>query len=161
MMKNEDILNIMYPPTWVAILLYSFISGAQQQTPRGIKTELIYFVIPLLAIDIIRDRLAKANRNSSLHSIFENEMRDKKEYSINLSERIRSFTEITNNGLIYLGNDVELQIGEYVSVSKPIKPTQYKTSKGYDYIRASFYLGLIFAKEDCLKIFLKLGVILR
>lgn len=160
-MENEDVLNLIYPPPWVAKLLYAFISGAQQRTPQGIKAELIYFVLPLLATDIIKDRLVKAKSSSSFYSIFENKMRDKKEYSVDLSERIHSFTGVTNNGLIYLGNDERLQVGEYISVSKPIKLAQYKVSKDYDYLRSSFYLGLIFAKEDHLNIFLKLGVILR
>jgi hypothetical protein len=160
-MKNEDILNLIYSPPWVAKLLHLFISGAQQQTAVGVKTELIYLVLPLLATDTIRTRLINARSSSSFHSIFENNMADKKEYSVNLSERIHSFSGITNNGLIYLGNDVELQIEEYITISKPVKPTQYKTPKDYDYIKASFYLGLIFAKEDYRNVFWKLGVIVR
>ena len=108
-MNNEDILNLIYPPQWVAKILQLYISGAQNQNSNGIKTELIYLVIPVIVIDSIRNKLNRAMNTSSFSTIFEKEMTDKKEYSINISERVESFLKITNDGLIQLGNETELE----------------------------------------------------
>lgn len=80
--NNEDTLNLIYPPQWVAKILQLYISGAQSQNPNGIKAELIYLVIPVIAIDTIRDKLNHAMNTSSFYTIFEKKMADKKEYSI-------------------------------------------------------------------------------
>lgn len=157
-MKNEDILNIIYPPQWVATILYLFISGAQKIN-NSIKLELVYLVLPLIIEDKIRERLNKAISTSSFQSIFEKEMNDKREYYANISERVRSFSKITNNGLILLGNETEIKFGENITVLKPTKYTKFHSSTGSEFYKAAYYLGLIFAKEDSRTIFLKLGVI--
>jgi len=157
-MNNEDILNLIYPPQWVAKILQLYISGAQNQNSNGIKTELIYLVIPVIVIDSIRNKLNNAMNTSSFSTIFEMDMTDKKEYSINISERVESFLKITNDGLIQLGNETEIEFSEYITVSKTIKHTKFKPSNDLDFYKAAYYLGLIFSKEDYRTIFLKLGV---
>jgi hypothetical protein len=158
-MNSEDTLNLIYPLQWVAKILQLYISGAQNQNPKGIKSELIYFVIPLIANDIIRDKLKCARSTSSFSSIFETKMTDKKEYSINISERVESFSKVTNDGLIQLGNETEVDFSEYITVSKTLKYTEFKSSFDFDFYKAAYYLGLIFSKEDYRTIFLRLGVI--
>jgi|GEM_PF-823705 len=157
-MNNDDTLNLIYPPQWVAKILQLYISGAQSQNLSGIKEELVYLVIPIITIDTIRDKLNHAAKTSSFYTVFENEMTDKREYSINISERIESFLKITNDGLIYLGNEIEIEFNEYITVSKTISYTKFKSSNDRDFYKAAYYLGLIFAKEDYRTIFLKLGV---
>lgn len=157
-MNNEDTLNLIYPPQWVAKILQLYISGALIRNPNGLKTELIYLVVPIIAIDTIRDKLNHAINTSSFFTIFEKEMSDKKEYSINISERVRSFQKITNDGLIQLGNETRLEFSEYITISKTIKHTKFKSSSDLDFYKAAYYLGLIFSKEDYRTIFLKLGV---
>jgi len=165
-LNSEDLLNVIYPPQWVAKILYLFISGAQNQDCSGIKTELIYFVIPIISIDLIREKLKHANSRSSFDSILEQQIYDKRNCFINFSSRVESFIKITNFGLIQLGNEVELKFGDFITASKPIKynPSEYKDSRSFDdsdFFKASYYLGLIFAKEDYKNIFLKFGVLVK
>ena len=65
-MNNTDYLNLIYPPQWVAKILHLYISGAQTQNSNGIKTELIYFALPLLTIDPTRDKFNHVMRKLPL-----------------------------------------------------------------------------------------------
>jgi hypothetical protein len=158
-MKNEDYLNTLYPPHWVAMILHLSISGALTQNNRGLKTELVYCILPLLVVDEIRGKLTRANSRSSFFSIFENKMTDKREFTINFAQRIGAFSEITNNGLIYLGNVQNLEINDYLSTILTKKNQKTQDSIDSDYQKAAYYLGVLLAKEDAKNIFLKLGVV--
>lgn len=61
-MRNKDFLDLAYPPQWVAKLLHLCISGAIMQNNRGLKTELVYCVIPLIADEEVRKNLNRAKK---------------------------------------------------------------------------------------------------
>lgn len=158
-MKNKDFLNLAYPPQWVAKILHLCISGAIKQNDRGLKTELVYCVIPLIANDDVRKNLNRAKKTSTFFSIFEAKMKDQQEFLINFSEKYESFYNITNNGLIYLGNVQTIEINDYLLT--PLLREFKRTNKTNDleFERASFYLGQLLAKEDPKNIYLKLGMV--
>jgi len=164
-MKNEDFLNLTYPPQWVAKILHLCISGSilQQnehaQKNHGLKTELVYCILPLIADDEVRKKLNRAKNTSTFFSIFEDQMKDQQEFLINFSEKYNSFYSITNEGLIYLGNIEPMEIGEYIFTHFTCKFKKTKDSKNLDFERASYYLGLMLAKEDPIEIYLKLGMV--
>jgi hypothetical protein len=159
-MKNEDFLNLAYPPQWVGKIFHFCISGAMlQNNDRGLKTELIYCVIPLIADEDVRKNLNRAISSSTFFSIFETKMKDRQEFLINFSKKSDSFHDVTKKGLIYLGNIEKLNFGEYLSISPPIKPKKDKKVKDFEFERASYYLGQLFAKEDPKNIYLKLGMV--
>jgi hypothetical protein len=157
-MKNEDYLNTLYPPHWVAKILHLCISGALTQNDHGLKTELIYCVLPLLAVDEIRDKLTRANSRSSFFTMFEQNMANKREFTIDFSQRIRAFSGITNHGLIYLGNFQNIEINGYISTHLASKVQKTQDSYDTGFQKAAFYLGVLLAKEDPKNVFLKLGV---
>jgi len=158
-MKNEDFLNILYPPQWVSKILHLCISGAIYQNNRGLKNELVYCVLPILVIDELREKLNHANKNSSFFTIFEQKMKNQREYSIDFSKRMDAFSEITNNGLIYLGAIEKLDVDNYISTTLLRKHQKPAESDDSDFQKASYYLGILLAKEDYKNIFLKLGVV--
>lgn len=157
-MKNEDMLNILYPPQWVSKILHLSISGAMHPgNHRGLKYELAYCVLPILSIEEIRNKLTRAKNTSSFFTIFEHKMIDKQEYSIDFSKRAEAFSKITKNGLIYLGNIEQIEFGKYITTVS--SKTYQKNGDDADFQKASFYLGLLLAKEDYRHIMLKLGVV--
>jgi len=158
-MKNEDYLNLTYPPQWVAKILHHCISGAILQNNRGLKTELVYCIIPLIADDDVRKYMSRAINTSTFFSIFELKMKNHQEFLIEFSEKYQSFYNITNNGLIYLGNIEKIEIGEFLFTPLTCKPKKSERNYDYEFERAAFYLGQLFAKEDPKNIFLKLGMV--
>lgn len=158
-MNNNDFLNLIYPPQWVAKIIHLYISGAQSQNSEGIKTELVYLALPLLTIDLLRDRFNHVNKTSSFNQIFEDSVVPNKECLINLPQRIESFVNITNEGLLVLNNYVNVDFCDFVTVSKYLNHSKIKDEYSADYYKAAYYLGLIFAKSNYSNIFLKFGVV--
>lgn len=158
-MKNEDYLNILYSPQWVSKILHLYISGACSQNKNGIKNELIYCVLPILTNDDIREKLSHANNKSSFFTIFEKDMKDRQEFTFNISQQLMSFFQVTNNGLIYLTNRENITYDIFISTNSPVN-TKSKSFENDDekYFRSAYYLGLIFGKANYIHIFLKLGI---
>jgi hypothetical protein len=161
-MDSKDYINILYPVPWVSKMLHLSISGAMDQNKGkyGLKNELIYFVLPLITHDDVRNELAfHTNVTSSIFTIFEKKMSANQDYSIDLSQRVNAFSNITNIGLVYLGNYQQLEFKNYISVKFSKKYLKKTDEYDVEYQKAAYYLGWLFAKEDYKSIFLKLGVI--
>lgn len=153
-MKNEDILKILYPPDWTADLLHFYISGTLISNSNGAKAQLVYFVLPILGNPNLRTKLNKATKASSFNTIF----KDHTEFFIGLANKADSFFSITNNGLIYLGSEVNIIMNDFLSIDNTVDYQDYKSSNFQEYFKAAYNLGIIFEKEDYKNLFLKMGV---
>jgi hypothetical protein len=157
-MKAKNLVNLMFSPQWVAKLLHHFLSGAQSVSKEGIKIELLYLSLPFIIDGATREKLVSAIKRSTLSTIFQNNSSLKiKNALLQKNEQVKHFREITNSGIIYLGNIENLKIGSFIVSSKDI---DYKKEKDIvrDYCKAAYYLGVIFAKEDYRSVFVKLGI---
>lgn len=163
-MKSNDLVNLMFSPQWGSTLLHHFLSGAKKVNPQGIKTEILYLVIPFVTDKITLELLSKANERSHFSSVFNkidpSEKRTPVEVKNSLLDKnsqVDQYREITNRGLIYLGNTIMLEIGKYITVAEVI---EYKNEKGInrDYCKAAYNLGVVLAKEDYRNVFVKLGI---
>ena len=163
-MKSNDLVNLMFSPQWISTLLHHFISGAEKVNAQGIKTEILYLVIPFVTDDVTNGILSNANIRSNFSSIFYKKASSEKRIPLDVknslmgkNNQIEQYREITNRGFIYLGNTVTLEIGKYITVAKTI---EYKYEKGInrDYCKAAYNLGVVLAKEDYRNVFVKLGI---
>ncbi|EGQ9279881.1 hypothetical protein F7U74_00240 [Vibrio vulnificus] len=150
-----DILSVMYSPELVARLIHRFLSGAQAANPKGIKFELVYWLLPLLINDSVREGV----ENSNINSVFDNSVLKKENMPIilEINELINDFRDITNHGIMYLGSKVDLKIDDYIHLDKLV---DHKSDNVYlkEYYRAAYYLGVMMSKEDYRSLFLKLEV---
>lgn len=155
-MKANDVNSILFNPVWTSRLLHYFLSGAYSIPNKNIKFELIYLVLPFIYDDLIFEKLKRLNKNSSFNSLFKNE--ELKNCLIRKDEQMVSFTDITNDALIYLGNQTQVYINKYIKAQSSLE-YQNKNENPFlkDYYKAAYNLGLIFAKEDYLTIFLRIG----
>lgn len=157
-MKPAELLNLMFSPPWVAKLLHNFICGAKMVNPEGIKTEVLYLSIPFIMDDILRTRLLSTNSTGTYTSVFKNKATLEIQNSLSRKNmQIEQYRKFINFGLIYLGNTEPLEINKFTNCKSLI---DYKKEEGVnlEYCKASYYLGVIFAKEDYKNIFVKLGV---
>jgi len=154
----------MFSPQWISILLHHFISGAKKANPKGIKTEILYLVIPFVTDDVTREILSNANARSGFSSVFYKKDPSERRIPVEIknalmdkNNQIEQYREITNRGFIYLGNTATLGIGKYITVAQTI---EYKNEKGInrDYCKAAYNLGVVLAKEDYRNVFVKLGI---
>jgi hypothetical protein len=156
-MKSKDLVNLIYPPQWVAKLLHHFLSGAQSINQEGIKIELLYLALPFIVDNVTREKLANAKNSSTFASIFQkNDTLEIKNSLIKKNQQVKQFHEITNSGIIYLGNIKNIKIGNFVIIDETTEYAKEKINR--DYYKSAYYLGIIFAKEDYRGIFVKLGI---
>ncbi|HFG1866841.1 three component ABC system middle component [Vibrio cholerae] len=150
-----DISSVMYSPELVSRLLHRFLSGAQRSNPKGIKFELIYWLLPLLINDKIRIGIENSNVNSTFDNYILND--DNMPTILEINELISNFREITNKGLIYLGSKVSLKIDDFIHLNEVV---DHKSENVHlkEYYRAAYYLGTMMSKENYKSLFLKLEV---
>lgn len=163
-MNSRELRNLMFSPQWTAKLLHHFFCGAQRNSPQGIKTELLYLVLPLLVDDYTRVCVKKANVKSTFSTTFmKNDALDKEEVLklnnalLRKNDQVVEYKRFTNMGLVLLGNSSEICMGKFTFV-KDVVRYQDEPSEIKSYCRAAYYLGVLFAKENYLNIFLKLGI---
>jgi hypothetical protein len=157
-MKISQLTNAIYSPQWVAELLHYFLSGAQSVKAEGIKLELIYMVLPFVSNDVMRKCLIRSNSKSNINTIFFNKASlDLKNALAKQNDRYLRFKNVTQNGLIYLGNYSQLKFDNYISISNPLVYKHTSTSNN-TYIKAAYQLGVILAKENHLTLFLKFRI---
>ena len=155
-MKANDINTILFNPVWTSRLLHYFLSGAHSIPNKNIKFELIYLVLPFIYDDLIFEKLKRLNKKSTFNSLFNNE--ELKNCLIRKDEQMVSFTDITNDALIYLGNQTQIYIDKHILAKSVLKyQNENKDPFLKDYYKAAYNLGIIFAKEDYLTIFLRIG----
>jgi len=158
-MKSEDLVNLIFSPLWVSKLLHHFLSGAQQINPKGIKTELLYLLLPFIIDDVTREKLSGAMITSTFSSIFKNkDTLEIKNSLFNKNNQVEQYHEFTNKGLIYLGNIEMIKIDRFTNIENIIKFQKEKQAINRDYCKAAYYLGVIFSKEDYRNVFVKLGI---
>ena len=155
-MKASTLQILIYSPQWTSKLLHYFLSGVKLKSKKGIKFELIYFVLPFVFDRSIRNKLKSSNINSTFSTLF-NHVELKKQLLLK-DEEILNFKEITNSGFIYLGNKIKVDISDYLDIEETVMYQNEKNSQIRDYYKSAYMLGIIFAKEDYLDVFMKVGV---
>lgn len=157
-MKPKELVNMMYSPQWTGKLLHHFLSGVQSVTNEGIKTELIYLVLPFLSDNIIKEKLCKANKNSSLKTVFKDDNTlTMKNSLLKKDQQLKDFIEITNNSIIYLGNYATLNLGFTITINETVI-FQNEDPEIREYCKAAYYLGVVLSKEHYINTIHKLGI---
>ena len=161
--KSKELVNLMLSPQWASKLLHHFLCGVMKINSQGVKTELLYLMLPLLVDDTTRIRI-KANIKSTFFTTFiknnslkGDDLLEFKKALFAKNDQIEEYKEYTNRGLIYLGNISKISIGQRTYIDTTISYLDEPISiRGY--CKAAHYLGIIFSKEDHFNIFLKLGI---
>ncbi|QQR97866.1 MAG: hypothetical protein IPK18_13735 [Sphingobacteriales bacterium] len=120
-----------------------------------LKMELIYYILPLIYNDRIKDKLVRSNANSTFNTFLNSEV---KMELIVIETLLANYRIKTKEALITLSNIYNVEISDYVILKEERKIT-YSEEKNpilKDYCKAAFNLGSILSKEDYKTIFLNL-----
>lgn len=157
-MNSSELVNLMFSPQWVAKLLHHFLTGSYNVDPKGIKTELLYLSLPFIIDSVTRKKLLRANNRSTFASLFLNDgSLEMKNALVIKNHQINQYRDFINKGLIYLGNNVPLEIGSSITTEISARYLQ-EQNINRNYCKVAYYLGIVLAKEDYRNIFVKLGV---
>lgn len=153
-MNPHVIRNIKYSPVFVSEILHSFIDGSKKIDPRGAKFELMYLVMPFVMDDALRQKLSCSKITSTFKTAFLNDEKLKEKLFF-IDTKVKYSKHIANDALIYLSSIKELSIGKYIMVQDAFIPNDTDTNYKKEFYKASYNLGIIFAKEGYVNVFLK------
>lgn len=156
-MNAKEINNLLYNPRWTSKMLHYFISGACDSKSEKLKFELIYFGLPFIFDEIVFEKLETCNKASSITTLFKSP--DLKNRLVLMPQRIEAFKNITNQGLIYLGNKFELNINDSIMIKQKVHYNDEKNSTTKIYSKAAYNWGQIIAKEDYKNIFIQFEIV--
>ncbi|PTO87975.1 hypothetical protein CWN98_09390 [Vibrio splendidus] len=153
-MNPRVIRDLKYSPSFVAEILYSFIEGAKRIDERGAKFELVYLVVPFVMDDVLRRKLSRSNASSTFQTAF---LKDDevKERLFFINDKVKYSKSVTNYGIIYLNSICETIIDSFILNKNNLEKTSITNDYKKDFLKASYNLGIIFAKEGYVNVLLK------
>ena len=158
-MRASELRDVIYNPIWTSKVLHYFLSGTTISGPPKIKTEMLC-LFPLIFNDSMMQLLSRANSASSFYSLFETKRNiDSKLLFIDIIREIVAFREIACEALIYLANQINLSIGEFIEILDVVNYADINDALMQKQCKAAFYWGHVLAKEDCTTLFIKLGIL--
>ena len=141
--------RILFNPLFTSKLLLMALAGSNK---NQLKIELIYFILPLIYNDKIKDKLAKSTAKSTFNTFLNPEI--KKEL-ITIEILLNNYKEKSKEALITLSNIYNVELSIYLILKEEMK-INYSEEKNpilKEYYKAAFNLGSILSKEDYKKIF--------
>ncbi|MGJ1243628.1 three component ABC system middle component [Sphingobacterium siyangense] len=148
-MKIKEVEKILFNPLFTSKLLMFALCGAKD---NKLKLELIYYILPLLYDEQIKNKLAKSNSRSSFKTFFDSDVRKK---MIGIEELLKNYNKKSKEALITLSNLYSIELNSYVLLKEKIQIqySQEPNSLLKEYYKAAFNLGNILSKENYSKIF--------
>lgn len=155
-MKASDIERLIFTPFHTSKILHHFLSGAKSVNSKCIKTELVYLALPFVYNKYTQNKLKNLNKNSKFNPFIEN--KDFDIFKSSLNQKINDYREITNTAIIFLANEIELEIDKYLIPYNEIYFSNEKDIYLKPIYKASYNLGVILGKEQYLSVFKKLRI---
>src|SRR5690606_5829011 len=140
--------KILFNPLFTSKLLLMTLAGAKN---NQMKMELIYYTLPLIYNDRIKDKLMRSTAKSTFNTFLNSEI---KMELIVIETLLANYRKKTKEALITLSNIYNVEISDYI-ILKEERKTTYSEEKNpvlKDYFKAAFNLGSILSKEDYKKI---------
>ena len=158
-MSIEHIQKLSMNPHFYGILLQGFLSGYNK--PCDVRS--VFMALPILLYSESRKKLLSANNRSKMETLFNSPEVLSENLNVSgkvrLSGYIQRFEELKiscKKALVILYSDKKIALNNYKIVL--LESISYLNYSGTikEWIRASYYLGIVFAKtsEDHLNYFL-------
>ncbi len=144
--------KIIFNPLFTSKLLLMALAGAKN---NQLKMELIYYILPLIYNDTIKNKLARSTTKSTFNSFLNSEI---KLELIVIETLLANYRKKTKEALITLSNIYNVEISDYV-ILKEEQGITYSEEKNpilKECYKAAFNLGSILSKEDYKRIFFNL-----
>jgi hypothetical protein len=109
--------KILFNPLFTSKLLLMALAGAKN---NQLKMELIYYILPLIYNDRIKDKLVRSNANSTFNTFLNSEV---KMELIVIETLLANYRIKTKEALITLSNIYNVEISDYVILKEERKIT--------------------------------------
>lgn len=144
--------KILFNPLFTSKILLMALSSADN---KRLKMELVYYILPLIYNDRIKDKLVKSNAKSTFNTFLNSEVKIE---LIAVENLLANYRKKTKEALITLSNIYNVEFNNYIILKEEHEFTYSEEKdpilKGF--YKAAFNLGSILSKEDYKKVFLNL-----
>lgn len=144
--------KILFNPLFTSNLLLMALAGANN---KKLKTELIYYILPLIYNNTIKNKLVKSKSTSTFYTFLNSEIKIE---LITIESLLTNYKKKSKEALITLSNIHKIEVSDYIILTEELN-INYKLEKDSylrEYYKAAFNLGAILSKEDYKTIFFKL-----
>jgi hypothetical protein len=151
-MNIDQTEKILFNPLFTSKLLLMALTGSNK---NKLKIELIYYVLPLIYNDTIKEKLVRSTAKSTFNTFLNPEV---KMELIVIETLLVNYRNKTKEALITLSNLYNVDISNYVILKQEQKITYLEEKDPIlkEYYKAAFNLGSILSKEDYKSIFINL-----
>lgn len=150
-MKLEHTEKVLFNPLFTSKLLLMALNGAKN---KQLKMELIFYILPLIYNDRIKNKLIRCNSRSTFNTFLD---QDIKRELIVIDGLLKNYNKKSKEALITLSCLFNIEFSNYISLKEegihylsendPLLREDYK---------AAYNLGSILSKEDYKTIFFNL-----
>ncbi len=144
-MKSKELENMIFNPIYTSLIIHHFLSGIQSINKDGIKTELIFVVLPIIYHQELSNKLSKLNKNSKLTPFVEN--KEYESFFSQINSKINEYKKITKQSLIVLSSNNNLKIHEYIKIENTLDFKNEEDVNIRNIFKSAYNLGILFAKE--------------
>ena len=140
-MKLANTEKILFNPLFTSKLILMALSGANN---KEIKMELIFYILPLVYNDKIKNKLLRSTSKSTFSTFLDE---DVKRELILIDSLLLNYNEKSKEALITLCNQYDIDFSMYVSLKE--EAFHYASEKDIflrDSYKAAFNLGSILTK---------------
>jgi len=156
-MKAKELDRLIFTPFHTSKILHYFLSGVQTVNRNGIKTELIFVVLPIIYNESFYSKLNNLNKNSRFFP-FMNINKDLQIFLSQINSKIKSYKKASNDAIILLGSKTKLSINEMIKCEEEMDYKKEAENELKRIYKAAYFLGSMLAKERYLTVFLKLRI---
>jgi hypothetical protein len=155
-MKSKELENMIFNPIYTSLIIHHFLSGFKSKNKNGIKTELIFVVLPIIYNQELSNKLSNLNTNSKLTPLIEN--KEYESFFSQINSKINDYKKITKHSLIVLSSNNNLEINEYLNIGVFLDYKNEEDLNIRNIFKSAYNLGILLAKENYLTIIKKLRI---
>ncbi|PKM67315.1 MAG: hypothetical protein CVU95_07765 [Firmicutes bacterium HGW-Firmicutes-2] len=150
-MSVEHIQTLCMNPHFYGLLIQGFLSGYS----KPCETRLVFMALPILMYSESRKKLSNANNRSKMETLFNStdklENNTKISGKVKLSGYLNRYEELkswSKKSIIILYTEKKILFHEKsIVLVEPIKHLEYEDTVR-EWIKAAYYLGVVFSKSD-------------
>lgn len=155
-MKAKELERLIFNPYPTSKILHYFLSGAKTIDRKGIKTELIYLVLPLIYNEDICGKLSRMNKKSKLNT-FINDKENQLFISL-INQKIWDYKVASKRAILFLSNTSKIDFNTHISISEELNYGNIQDPVLKQIYKGAYNLGIIVAKERYVDVFLKMRI---
>jgi len=151
-MSLKHIKTLSLNPFFMSKIIKCFLTGYE----KNVDLKTLFYVLPIILYKPSRDRLANAKSNSSVYSLFGEDVL-KRSSLAGFIDRYNELKSVTGEAIIILVNESKIQINNEVSL---LHPLSYNVNNKclQEYLRPAFYLGKVLSGVNIIEFKKYIGV---